>query len=134
MSKLCLLFFLLTSSPFAFSQSTDLNSLSPKEEYENITAQKLNTDSNATSIVIWIKKEVKPHYHATHSEHVYILEGMGKMLLGEKIFDIKPGDLIFIPQGRVHALRVTSAQPVKVLSIQSPEFDGSDRVMVEQDW
>jgi len=111
-----------------------LGLFSPKEAYDNIFTQKLSSDSNVTSILIWIKKEVKPHKHVMHSEHVYVLEGAGKLLLGEKIMEVKEGDLIYIPPNTVHALKVTSPTPMKVLSVQAPEFDGKDRVAVEMEW
>jgi mannose-6-phosphate isomerase-like protein (cupin superfamily) len=34
-----------------------------------------------------------------------VLEGTGKMLLGDKTIDVKPGDLIFIP--KKYSARVT---------------------------
>ncbi len=124
---LCLLF-----STSAFAQRVDnLPALKQKQPYDNIATQTMNTDSAVTSTVIWIKKEVKPHYHAGHSEQVFILEGEGQMLLGTQTIFVKPGDLIYIPRGTVHAVRVTSKdKPMKVLSIQAPQFDGDDRVMV----
>ena len=123
---------LLGSSLFSLAQNVEnLPALKQKQVYDNIASQELHSDSSVTSTVIWIKKEVKPHYHATHDEHVYVIEGTGQMLLGKEHIDVGPGDLIYIPKGTIHALRVTSKdKPMKVLSIQSPEFDGSDRVPV----
>ncbi len=89
-------------------------------------------DSLSSSFCIVIKKEVKPHKHQYHSEHGYVLEGEGRMKLGDKTFLIKKGDFLFIPKNTVHAVVNTGAVPLKVLSIQSPLFDGKDRVMVEQ--
>ena len=81
--------------------------------------------------VIFIKKEVKKHKHATHTENVYILDGEGEMLLGDKTFKVKKGDMIFISMNTVHSLKVTSSVPVKVLSVQSPRFDGKDRIFID---
>jgi len=39
------------------------------------------------------------------------------------------GGSIFIPQNTWHYVKVTSAEPLKVLSIQAPNFDGKDRVL-----
>jgi mannose-6-phosphate isomerase-like protein (cupin superfamily) len=96
-----------------------------------IQSKRIFGDSLATSFVILIKKEVKAHKHMLHSEHVYILEGSATMRLGEESFTVSEGDLIFIPKGAVHAVKVTSDIPLKVISLQSPHFDGTDRVMVE---
>lgn len=60
-----------------------------------------------------------------------VLEGEGDRIVAEKKFNIKKGDVVFIPKGAPHALFTTSVIPVKVISVQSPHFDGKDRVMIE---
>lgn len=129
------LVFFFFSFRIAFAQTqTDLATIKPKDKFAHILSEPLNSDSNVSSFVIWINDEVKPHQHLSHSEHVMIIEGSGKMLLGDQKIDVHPGDLIFIPEKTVHALKVTGTEPMKVLSIQSPEFDGSDRVPVDIKW
>lgn len=116
---------------FAKAQTNQsLDTIKAPAVYENIYSRAIGSDSLASSFVIFIKKEVKKHKHVYHSEHVYVLEGEGEMLVGEKTFKIKKGDVVFIPKNTPHALKVTSS-PVKVLSIQAPFFDGKDRVFVE---
>jgi mannose-6-phosphate isomerase-like protein (cupin superfamily) len=88
-------------------------------------------DSLASSFVIVIKKEVKHHKHIHHSEHVVVLEGSGQMTLGNKGFAIKKGDVIFIPKNTIHSVISMGETPLKVLSIQSPKFDGKDRVFID---
>lgn len=92
----------------------------------------LHTDSLASSFLICIPREVKAHYHAAHTEHVVVLEGEGELLLGDSLIAIRPGDIIAIPRGTVHAVRTRSEGPLRVLSVQAPRFDGSDRVPVER--
>jgi len=99
--------------------------------YENIYNRPIYSDSLSSSFVIFIKKEVKSHKHVTHTEHMYILDGTGEMTLGKKKFPVKKGDMIFIPKNTFHSLKVSSSSPVKVLSVQSPKFDGRDRIMEE---
>ncbi len=91
----------------------------------------LASDSLSSSFLISVKKQVPLHLHAKHAEHVYVLSGKGLMTLGEKQIMIVPGDFFFIPQNTPHALLVTES-PVKILSIQSPRFDGKDRVLLKQ--
>ena len=133
MSKiLATCFWLLVTGSFSFCQNLQsLDTVKTYGDYENIYLRKLNSDSLVSSFVIFIKKEVKMHKHALHSEHVYILDGTGEMTLGEKKFSVKKGDMIFVPKNTFHSLKVTSATPVKVLSVQAPMFDGKDRVMAE---
>lgn len=101
------------------------------KEVENIYVRPLYSDSLSSSYVIFIKKEVKLHKHISHSEHVVVLNGTGDMVLGDKIFPIKKGDVIFIPKNTPHSVVTTSKKPLKVISIQSPQFYGEDRVMLE---
>jgi mannose-6-phosphate isomerase-like protein (cupin superfamily) len=125
--------FILLSWLAAVGQDVkNLPAMKQKAAYDNTTTTNVYNDSVATSNVIWIKKEVRPHYHQSHTEQAYVIEGTGKMLLGNQILDVRAGDLITIPKGTIHALRVTSSTPMKVLTIHSPSFDGSDRVQVEK--
>ena len=90
------------------------------------------SDSLSSGNVIWIKTELKAHKHLTHSEHVYVIDGEAEMRLGDKTVKIKNGDIIFVPKGTVHAVKVTSKRPLKVLSVQAPHSDGTDRVFVNE--
>lgn len=66
-----------------------------------------------------------------HSEHVIVQEGEALMKLGDKEFNIKEGDVIFIPKGTTHSVLVKGKKPLKVISVQAPLFKGDDRVMME---
>lgn len=129
MKSILTLSFLIFST-FGFSQKhLACKNLNPIGEYENIFSQQIDSDSLVSSFVIWIKKEVKEHKHEFHSEHVYILEGTAEMTLNEQHFSIQSGDFIFIPKNTWHYVKVTSIEPLKILSIQAPFFDGKDRVL-----
>lgn len=92
----------------------------------------LHSDSLCSSFLICVPLEVKAHYHARHTEHVVVLEGEAEMLLGDSVFTVRAGDAVAIPKGTVHAVSTRSKVPLKVVSVQSPHFDGSDRVPVER--
>ena len=124
-------FILLVVPFFASAQLQSLDTIKAPSNYDNIYSRTIASDSLSSSFVIFIKKEVKKHKHATHTENVYILDGEGEMLLGDKSFKVKKGDMIFIPMNTVHSLKVTSSVPVKVLSVQSPRFDGKDRIFID---
>ncbi len=110
----------------------NLDTLTLPAKTENIFNRSLFSDSLASSFCIIIKNEVKPHKHQYHSEHVYVIDGEAQMQMGEKTFKIKKGDLVFIPKNTVHAVKTTSKQPLKVISIQAPLFDGKDRIIIEE--
>jgi mannose-6-phosphate isomerase-like protein (cupin superfamily) len=109
----------------------NLDSVGAKTSTGNVYNRSLFGDSLSSSFCIVIRKEVKPHYHARHSEQVVVLDGTGLMTLGDKQFSVKKGDVVFIPMKTVHSVKVESTVPLKIVSIQSPRFDGSDRVMAE---
>lgn len=108
--------------------ATNIDTIGKISATENLYNAKLFGDSLASSFCIVIKKEVKPHKHLTHSEHVIVSEGSGIMKLGDKTFAIKKGDVIFIPKNTIHSVKTTGKQPLKVISIQAPLFDGKDRI------
>lgn len=129
--------FILATIVFLFCAETycqDIHhtkKLEPQEDFENILVKKLSDDELQTSFVIWIKDEVKLHKHNHHTENIYVLKGKGEMTIGDQKFIIKKGDYFTIPKGTAHALKVISFGPVKVISVQSPKFVGTDRVFVK---
>jgi len=49
-----------------------------------------------------------------------------------KTHHINKGDYFNIPENTPHGLQVLSSSPIKVLSIQSPKFDGTDRILINR--
>ncbi len=107
------------------------DTLSAPSDFENVYSRKMADDSLQTSFVIWIKKNVAEHYHEFHTENIYILEGKAEMTINGEKRVVKKGDYLNIPKGTRHAVRkVLSRKPLKVISIQSPRFDGTDRIII----
>ena len=132
MKKLLPLFLFLFIFKLGNAQSVQsADTMHANVDYENIHVVKLESDSLASSFLIFIKKSVRKHKHEFHTEHVYVLEGEGEMILGDKNLSIKKGDLIFIPKNTAHSVTVTSKNPLKIISVQAPKFEGKDRVFVD---
>jgi len=110
------------------SYVSDLNKVKPDVFFNNIHVKKLSSDINATTFAIWVKQRVKIHKHVNHVENIYVSEGRGVFQLEDSIFNINSGDIIVVPKNTWHGVIVNSKTPLKVLSIQSPEFIGNDRV------
>jgi mannose-6-phosphate isomerase-like protein (cupin superfamily) len=117
----------------AEGQSTwqNLDTVKAPTVYDHVYSVKLYGDTLVTSFLFFIKDEVKNHFHDEHSEHIYVLAGTAMMTLDGKTFSIKKGDFIFVPMQKRHSVKVTSAVPLKVISIQAPWFDGKDRLVVK---
>ncbi len=133
MKKVCLVIGLILGvSQCTFGQDIlKLKNIKPHEEFENILVKKLYSDNLSTSFVIWVKENVKSHYHADHTEQLFIISGKGKMKVGDKTNIIKKGDYFVIPKGVPHSVEVLSKKPLKVLSVQAPEFVGKDRIFTD---
>jgi len=97
---------------------------------ENISVERLAGDTLTTSFLIQIRESVPLHYHAYHSEHAYILSGSGIFVLNGDTTLVSKGMYVFIPSESKHSVGVTSDEPMRVLSIQCPEFTGLDRIKV----
>jgi mannose-6-phosphate isomerase-like protein (cupin superfamily) len=100
---------------------------SPKELQENVV-EKITEDSLHSTFLITIPKKVPLHFHKLHTENIVVLSGKAIMKLGTDTLIIEKGDQITIPKGTPHeVINVISRKPLRVYSIQSPMFDGSDR-------
>ena len=124
---LCLIAFIGLSQ-----ELVPLKKVKPHKEYENILVKPYSSDANSSSFIIWVKKSVRLHKHAHHTENLYVISGKGELTLGDEILIIKKGDYINIPKDTPHALKVLSSKPIKVLSIQSPKFIGADRIYLDE--
>ena len=72
-----------------------------------------------------------PHYHPLTEEIYYILEGAGRMTIGDESRDVGPGDAIAIPPGQIHTITSTSDVPLRFLCCCVPGYEHSDTVLVE---
>lgn len=104
------------------------------QECETVCVTPLHSDSTESTFHIVVKTEVPLHYHATHNEQVVVLKGEAEMILADSTFRIGPGDLIIIPEGTPHAvLPMADGKELEVLSVQTPFFNGLDRVLINSD-
>jgi quercetin dioxygenase-like cupin family protein len=115
---------------FSYSQTiSSFEKTKPKESFENIHVKKISEDTLSSVFLIWVKDTVATHKHEYHSESIYVHSGEGKIYLNEgPAVTIRKGDVLFIPKNTWHAVKVTSDEPMRVMSVQSPRFDGHDRV------
>ena len=117
--------------PFLFKSQDIVSSIDqilPDREFENIYVKKISSDSSSSTFAIWIKKKVKLHKHVYHTENVFIDKGFGEFQLNDSIYKVAEGDWIVIPKNTWHGVIVNSKSTMKVISVQSPEYFGKDRI------
>ncbi len=107
--------------------------LAPTEAYTNVKAVTLHDDENTTVYMIFIKQAVPKHLHQYHTEVITVIAGRGRMMLGGEYFNIKKGDHIIVPPNTAHAVITTSTRPLQVLSVQTPQFLGQDRMVLSEE-
>ena len=64
--------------------------------------------------------EVEAGGHTPHHDHWfehqnYVIEGQGEVVIGEDVFPIKAGDIVFVPGDVQHQYRNTGDMPLKFL-------------------
>ncbi len=76
-------------------------------------------------------QKTTPHYHPMTEEIYYVLEGSGRMRIGDDARDVGPGDAIAIPPGAVHTIENTGAGTLRFLCCCAPGYEDADTVLVE---
>tara|TARA_A200000113_G_scaffold215990_1_gene220823 strand:+ start:4078 stop:4476 length:399 start_codon:yes stop_codon:yes gene_type:complete len=107
---------------------SSINQILPDKEFENIHVKKISSDSSSSTFAIWIKQKVKLHKHVYHTENVLIDKGFGEFQINDSIYKVAAGDWIVIPKNTWHGVVVNSKSIMKVISVQSPEYFGKDRI------
>lgn len=118
----------LQAQPLIINCSDSLLQIKSNKE---IFSTSLYSDSLTSVFYLIIKSQVDNHFHATHTETVQVLSGKARMLLGDEWITIKKGSILVIPANTKHAVTVVGKNPLKVISIQAPYYDGTDRVVLQ---
>ena len=71
------------------------------------------------------------HHHLKTEEIYYILEGSGRMQVGDESRDVGPGDAIAIPPGAFHQIANTGDAALKFLCCCAPGYEHNDTVLAE---
>lgn len=136
---LVLLSFAISSSQAAnttdqiLTQVDDILNANPLKVDEKIQIINVAQDDTVSFVLIRFTEgaEVKPHFHKTHDEIVYVIKGSGQMLVNDKWMDVKPGTVHFNPMNKVHSTRNTGKDPLVIFSIFTPSMKEPDRNFVQ---
>jgi mannose-6-phosphate isomerase-like protein (cupin superfamily) len=72
-----------------------------------------------------------PHHHVLTEEIYYILEGEGRMQVGDETGEVGAGDAVAIPPGAVHQITNTGPGVLKFLCCCAPGYEHEDTVLAE---
>ena len=110
----------------------DILKANPMPAGEKAQAITLASDPTATVNLVRFAPgaQVPPHFHKSHSETLYVIEGSGKMVVDGKEIDIGPGSIIHVPANKPHAAKCASGGELIGLQIFAPEWTEPDRVPV----
>ncbi|HUS81164.1 MAG TPA: cupin domain-containing protein [Armatimonadota bacterium] len=71
-------------------------------------------------------REAERHYHTRITEVYHILEGVGRLAVGEQSFELEPGVTVYIPAGLTHG----GEGDFTSIVICVPPFDPADQIVV----
>jgi quercetin dioxygenase-like cupin family protein len=69
-------------------------------------------------------KSPPPHFHPNEEQFIYLLEGRMRMVLGDEMQVIEPGDIVHIPRNVRHGILPVEGH-VLFFTCKSPSGDGS---------
>lgn len=71
------------------------------------------------------------HRHPVTEEIYYILEGSGRMRVGEEVREVGAGDAIAIPPGQFHQITNTGPGWLRFLCCCAPAYEHDDTILDE---
>lgn len=85
------------------------------------------------SVNVWqMTKGLPTHFHRSHEEVIFVRSGRAEARIGDRTVEMKAGDILLVPKGVVHGVKVLGDAPFLGVSVFAPAFDGKDRVFVEE--
>jgi quercetin dioxygenase-like cupin family protein len=73
------------------------------------------TSGFSIGVAVYTEPEFGERQIHDDQEAVYVVSGVGEILIGEETHPLKPGSAAYVAPGVVHATRRTTDEPVKVL-------------------
>ena len=99
---------------------------------QDMRSEEIAYDSVSSMHLTQVRGAVRSQHHVHHSKNIWVVRGAGRLVLGDRKYRVKAGDVIHVPKGTTHSFHNLGAVPAVVISVFSPGFDGKDRVYDEQ--
>ena len=112
------------TSPFTTKDGSTIREILA---YRNSVIQ----NQSLAEAIVPVGSSTAEHYHPKSEEIYYILQGHGKMKLGEEIREISKCDGIAIPPGAPHKIWNTGDVDLVLLCMCAPAYEHEDTVLLE---
>jgi len=76
--------------------------------------------------IVYAGGKTTGHSHKAHEEVYYILQGKGKMVVGDSEYEIKTGDALYVPFGLFHTTYNTGILPLQLLWVTAKDPEKED--------
>ena len=91
-------------------------------------------DYRVKRMVLFPGKRLSLQYHRLREENWVIVQGEGKMTLGDQNFPVKVGDVVHIAKEQVHRVANESDKPLVIIETQIGICPEDDIVRIEDDY
>jgi mannose-6-phosphate isomerase-like protein (cupin superfamily) len=99
---------------------------SPNREFRYLVNQDVGC-LDVTQFVGLIPPGRAPLHSHTYDEVVYVLEGEGRLHIGDTTRPLRAGSCVHLPPLELHSIENTGATPIKVLGVFHPSGDPASR-------
>ena len=72
-----------------------------------------------------------PHHHPQTEEIYFIIDGQGRMRIGDETCDVHVGDAIAIPPNSVHQITNTGDRVLRLLCCCAPGYEHDDTILAD---
>lgn len=72
-----------------------------------------------TSMTIHVGDEIPQEIHQGADQLLYIVVGNAEARIGERIYELEPGDVLIIPRGEMHVIKNSGEVPLQLFSVYS---------------
>jgi quercetin dioxygenase-like cupin family protein len=95
---------------------------------EELRAELLLESEEFSAYLLQFRSGESRHIHRTHDLTFIVYRGQGEVCINDRRRPCQPGDVFHIPRGTPHSCVNTGPQPLVVVNIFTPPFDGEDRI------
>lgn len=100
------------------------------DDHKDVARRDLFQNESSSHFVIRLKGAEPPHIHDKSDMTVFLRSGAVRLHLGDRIIDMQPGDVAFIPRGMYHWGANSGSTPAEAYVVATPPMDPNDRRIV----